>query len=120
MVRVHTGVAHHKRVKKLLKRAKGFRGQRSKNLRSAKPTLLRAGAFAYAHRRLRRRDLRSLWITRINAAARAEGLSYSVFMAGLRKAKIGLDRKALAELAAREPAAFARVLSRVKDAAAAA
>ena len=120
MVRVHTGVAHHKRVKKLLKRARGFRGQRSKNLRSAKPTLLRAGAFAYAHRRLRRRDLRSLWITRINAAVRAEGLTYSVFMAGLHKAKIGLDRKALADLAAREPAAFTSLVAQVKGTAAAA
>ena len=120
MVRVHTGVAHHKRVKKLLKRAKGFRGQRSKNLRSAKHTLLRAGAFAYAHRRLRRRDLRSLWITRISAAVRAEGLNYSTFMSGLRKAKIGLDRKALADLAAREPAAFTSLLAKVKDSAAAA
>src|SRR5262249_17926802 len=119
MVRVHTGVAHKKRVKKLLKRAKGYRGQRSKNLRSAKHTLLRAGAFAYAHRRLRKRDMRSLWIVRINAAVRAEGMSYSRFRAGRGKAKIGLDRRALAERAAREPAAFTSLLAKVKGAAAA-
>jgi large subunit ribosomal protein L20 len=114
MVRVHSGVAHHKRVKKLLKRAKGFRGQRSKNLRSAKHTLLRAGAFAYAHRRLRKRDMRSLWITRISAAAEAEGVNYSSLMGALKKAKVQLDRKALSELAAREPAAFSRLVAQVK------
>ncbi len=119
MVRVHSGVAHHKRVKKLLKRAKGFRGQRSKNLRSAKPTLLRAGAFAYAHRRLRRRDMRSLWITRISAAVEAEGLNYSTFMGGLKKTNIGLDRKMLSELAIREPATFSKIVAQVKQTAAA-
>jgi len=115
MVRVHSGVAHHKRVKKILKRAKGFRGQRSKNLRSAKHTLLRAGAFAYAHRRLRKRDMRSLWIIRITAAVRAEGTNYSTFMGGLKKAGIELDRKALSELAAREPAAFSKLVAQVKQ-----
>ncbi|MGQ0554261.1 MAG: 50S ribosomal protein L20 [Planctomycetota bacterium] len=117
MVRVHTGVAHHKRVKRLLKRAKGYRGQRSKNLRSAKPTVLRAGAFAYAHRRLRRRDIRKLWIVRINAAVRAEGLTYSRFMELARIAKLGLDRKSLSELAARDPAGFTSLVGKVKSAA---
>jgi large subunit ribosomal protein L20 len=120
MVRVHSGVAHHKRVKRLLKRAKGYRGQRSKNLRTAKPTVLRAGAFAYAHRRRKRRDLRRLWIQRIGAAARAEGLSYSQFMHAVNRSGVGLDRKALAELAARDPAAFTSLVSKVKSAAAAA
>src|SRR5262245_30211587 len=120
MVRVHTGVAHHKRVKKLLKRAKGYRGQRSKNLRSAKHTLLRAGQFAFDHRRLRKRELRSLWITRINAAVRAEGMTYSEFIAALNKQKIGLNRRALAELAAREPASFSALLEKVKGSTAAA
>ncbi len=117
MVRVHTGVAHHKRVKRLLKRAKGYRGQRSKNLRSAKPTVLRAGAFAYAHRRLRRRDMRKLCIVRISAAVRAEGLSYSRFMELALIAKLGLDRKSLSELAARDPAGFTSLVGKVKSAA---
>ncbi|HZM01224.1 MAG TPA: 50S ribosomal protein L20 [Planctomycetota bacterium] len=120
MVRVHSGVAHHKRVKRLLKRAKGFRGQRSKNLRTAKATLLRAGAFAYAHRRTKKRDMRSLWIVRIGAATREHGLSYSRFMAAARKSGIQLDRKALSELAAREPQSFARLVEKVKSKAAAA
>jgi large subunit ribosomal protein L20 len=106
MVRVHTGVAHHKRVKRLLKRAKGFRGQRSKNLRTAKATLLRAGAFAYAHRRTKKRNMRSLWIVRIGAASREHGLSYSRFMAAVLKSKVQLDRKALPSSRPR-PKAFA-------------
>lgn len=117
MVRVHSNVAHHKRVKKILKRAKGYVGQRSKNLRSAKPTTLRAGAYAYAHRRLKRRDLRKLWIVRINAAVRAEGTTYSVFMNQLKKAGIELDRKVLSEMAAREPASFSALVQSVTAAA---
>ncbi|MCB9899191.1 MAG: 50S ribosomal protein L20 [Planctomycetes bacterium] len=113
MVRVRSNVAHHKRVKKVLKRAKGYRGQRSKNLRSAKPTTLRAGAYAYAHRRLKRRDLRKLWIIRINAAVRAEGTTYSVFMNQLKKAGIELDRKVLSEMAAREPETFSALVRSV-------
>jgi large subunit ribosomal protein L20 len=120
MVRVNSGVARHKRVKRLLKRAKGYRGQRSKNLRSAIPTLLRAGAFAYAHRRLRRRDMRRLWIIRIGAGAREHGMNYSQFMHALNKAQVQLDRKSLAEMAAREPAAFAALVQRVKPTTAAA
>lgn len=116
MVRVRSGVAHHQRVKKTLKAAKGYRGQRSKNLRSAKASVLRAGAYAYAHRRLKRRNLRRLWITRINAAARAEGLSYSRFMSGLAKAQVALDRKSLSELAIHEPGAFAALAGKVKQA----
>ena len=115
MVRVHSGVAHHKRVKRLLKRAKGYRGARSKNLRTAKPTVLRAGAYAYAHRRLKRRDLRKLWILRINAAVRAEGLTYSTFIHGCKQAGITLDRKVMAELAANEPEAFAAIVSKAKE-----
>ncbi len=118
MVRVRSGVAHHKRVKRLLKRAKGFRGQRSKNLRSAIPSVLRAGAFAYAHRRLKKRDMRSLWIVRISAAADAAGLNYSSFMGRLKKAGITMNRKALSELAARDPAAFDALVAKVKAAAA--
>ena len=114
MVRVHSAVARHKRVKRLMKRARGFRGARSKQLRVAKDTLLRAGAYAYAHRRLKRRDLRKLWIQRINAAVRAEGLNYSRFMNGLKKANIELDRKVLADMAAREPEAFSTLIAQVR------
>jgi large subunit ribosomal protein L20 len=120
MVRVHSNVARHKRVKKILKRARGYRGARSKNVRTAKTALLRAGVHAYAHRRLRRRDLRKLWIIRINAAVRAEGMTYSAFMHAMNKSDIGLDRKALSELAAREPAAFSTLVAKVKESAAAA
>lgn len=116
MVRVRSGVAHHKRVKRLLKRAKGYRGQRSKNLRSAIHTVLRAGAFAYAHRRLKKRDMRSLWIVRISAAAEMHGLNYSRFMHGMSKAGITMNRKSLAELAARDPAAFEALAAKAKAA----
>ena len=115
MVRVHSAVARHKRVKRLMKRAKGYRGARSKQLRVAKDTILRAGAYAYAHRRLRRRDLRKLWIQRINAATRAEGLNYSRFMNGLKKAQIALDRKVLADLASRQLEAFSALVAKVRD-----
>lgn len=114
MVRARSAVVRHRRHKRLLKRARGYRGARSKNIRAAKDTLLRAGAYAYAHRRLKRRDLRKLWIQRINAGARAGGMNYSTFMAALKAAEIGLDRKALAELAAREPEAFAKLVEQVK------
>jgi large subunit ribosomal protein L20 len=115
MVRVHSTVARHRRVKRLMKRAKGFHHSRSKHLRAAKDTLLRAGAYAYAHRRLKRRDLRKLWIMRINAAVRAEGINYSTFIAGLKKAGITLDRKVMAEMAANEPAAFSSLVGQVKE-----
>ncbi|GJM20549.1 MAG: 50S ribosomal protein L20 [Planctomycetota bacterium] len=119
MVRVHSSVARHKRIKKVLKRAKGYVGQRSKNLRSAKPTVLRAGAYAYAHRRLKRRDLRKLWIQRINAAVRAEGMTYSVFMHGVKKAGIELDRKVMSDIAARDPESFKTLVGKVQEALAA-
>lgn len=119
MVRVRPVVARKRRVKKLLKRARGFRGARSKNIRTVKASLLRAGAYAYAHRRQKRRNLRRLWIQRINAAARAEGLSYSRFMHGVKKAGIELDRKVLADMAVRAPDSFAAVVAKSKDALAA-
>lgn len=118
MVRVHSNVARHKRVKRILKRAKGYRSTRSKHLKDAKDTLKRAGAFAYAHRKLKRRDLRKLWIVRINGAVRAEGMTYSTFMNGLKKANIELDRKVLADMAARQPEAFSALVATVKGAAA--
>jgi large subunit ribosomal protein L20 len=120
MVRVNSSVARHKRVKRLLKKAKGYTATRSKHLKDAKDTLKRAGAYAYAHRRLKRRDLRKLWIQRINGAVRAEGLKYSTFMHALKQAEITLDRKVLADMAARDPDAFSALVATVKDKAAAA
>ncbi|KKU03834.1 MAG: 50S ribosomal protein L20 [Candidatus Woesebacteria bacterium GW2011_GWC2_47_16] len=101
----------HRKVKKL---AKGFRQARRTRVKAAKEALLHAGAYAYHGRKLRKRDMRALWITRINAALRAEGVSYSKFMAGLKKAKIGLDRKILADIAVNDPATFKEILSQVK------
>ena len=97
MVRVKTGVATHRRRRKVLRAARGFRGGRSKLFRKAKETLIRAGVFSYRDRRRRKRDFRKLWIQRINAGARAKGLTYSRFIDGLNKAGIKIDRKMLAE-----------------------
>jgi large subunit ribosomal protein L20 len=101
----------HRKVKKL---AKGFKQARRRRVKAAKEALAHAGAYAYHGRKLRKRDMRALWITRINAALRAEGLTYSKFMAGLKKAKIGLDRKILADIAVSDPATFKEILSQVK------
>ena len=102
--------------KKILKRAKGYRGGRGRLYRSAVETLLRAGQFAYRDRRRKKRDFRRLWITRINAAVRANGMSYSQLTHGLKQAGVDLDRKSLSELAIREPVAFAEVVSTAKAA----
>ena len=109
-MRTTNAVARKKRHKRVLKSAKGFRGSRSKLYRIAKETLLRAGNFAYRDRRMKKRTFRRLWIVRINAAARAGGMSYSVFMNGLKKAGVGLDRKQLSELAIRDPETFTSLL----------
>ncbi|MFQ5520645.1 MAG: 50S ribosomal protein L20 [Candidatus Methylomirabilia bacterium] len=109
MPRVKGGVKTRRRHKKILKRAKGYVGARHRLYRSARETVLRAGAFAYRDRRVKKRQFRSLWIIRINAAARALGLSYSAFMTGLKRAGITLDRKILAELAVKDPDAFAKL-----------
>lgn len=101
----------HRKVKKL---AKGFGQARRKRVKAAKEALVHAGAYAYHGRKLRKRDLRGLWIIRINAATRAEGMSYSRFMAGLKKAKIEIDRKILADIAVNDPATFKAILSQVK------
>lgn len=106
MVRVKRGKVGHRRHKKVLNAAKGFRGSRSKSYRAAKETLLRAGAFAYRDRKKRKRDFRQLWIIRINAAARGKGLSYSRFMDGLNKAGVKLNRKMISELAIADQGAF--------------
>jgi large subunit ribosomal protein L20 len=109
MPRAKGGAKTRQRRKKVLKQAKGYVGGRRKLYRTAAETVLRAGAFAYRHRKQKKRLARSLWIVRINAACRQAGVSYSVFMAGLKKTGILLDRKVLAELAVNDPAGFAKL-----------
>jgi large subunit ribosomal protein L20 len=114
MPRVKRGFKARQRRNKVLKAAKGFRGGHSKLFKTAFITLSRARMFAYRDRRTRKREFRNLWIVRINAAARENGLSYSKLIGGLNKAGIELDRKTLADMAARDPAAFAQVANLVK------
>ena len=109
MPRATSGAATRRRHKRLLKHAKGNRGARSKLYRRARETVERGWKFAYRDRRTRKRNFRQLWIVRINAAARLHGLSYSRFMAGLRRANVILDRKVLADVAVHDPEAFAQV-----------
>ena len=115
MPRVKRGVTAHARHKKVLDLAKGYRGRRSTVYRIAKEAVMRAGQYAYSDRRNRKRVFRALWITRINAAAREHGLTYSVFMNGLLKAEIELDRKVLAELAVNDKPAFSAIVEQVKS-----
>ena len=98
----------------MLKEAKGFRGRRGNVYRVAKQAVMKAGQYAYRDRRQRKREIRSLWIARINAAVRELGLTYSTFMAGLKRANIEIDRKVLADLAVLDKAAFAKIASQVK------
>jgi large subunit ribosomal protein L20 len=114
MPRVKRGTAAHRRHKAVLKEAAGFVGGRHRLFRSAKETLMRGQRYAYRDRRARKREFRQLWIARINAAVRAEGITYSRFMEALTKSGIGLDRRSLAELAARDPEAFGQVVATVK------
>jgi large subunit ribosomal protein L20 len=114
MPRAKGGSKTRQRRKKVLKKAKGYVGGRRKLYRTAKETVLRAGAFAYSGRKQKKRLARSLWIVRINAACRQAGLSYSVFMAALKKAGVTLDRKILAEIAATDPAGFAKLAETAK------
>jgi large subunit ribosomal protein L20 len=114
-MRVKRGVPSRKRRKRLLKQAKGYWGRRKNNIRRAKETVIRALAFAYRDRRQRKRDFRRLWIARINAAVRPYGLSYSKFMGSLKKAGVELDRKALSEMAIREPESFKAVVDVAKS-----
>jgi large subunit ribosomal protein L20 len=116
MARVKAGVTARKRHKKYLKQAKGYVGGRKALYQTARDTVERAGVYAYRDRKRRKRDFRRLWIVRIGAATRLSGMSYSQFMDGIRKQGIGLDRKALADLAANEPAAFARLVEQVQAA----
>jgi large subunit ribosomal protein L20 len=114
MSRVKRGVAAHKRHKKLLSRAEGRRGTRSTLVRPAREALIHALVYAYRDRRNRKRDMRRLWIERINAAARQNGVPYGRFIAGLKAAGVEVDRKILADMAIREPAAFAAMVETSK------
>jgi large subunit ribosomal protein L20 len=116
MARVKRSVAARKKRRKVLGQAKGYFGQGHVSYRKAKEQLLKADNHAYADRKKRKRVFRRLWIIRINAAARREGLSYNQFVAGLRKAEIDLDRKVLADLAVNDAAAFAKIAERAKTA----
>jgi large subunit ribosomal protein L20 len=114
MPRVKRGVTARARHKKVFKQTKGFRGRRKNVYRVAKQALMKAGQYAYRDRRVKKREFRSLWIARINAAVRELGMSYSTFMAGLKRANIEIDRKVLADLAVSDKAAFNQIASQVK------
>ena len=114
MPRVKRGVTARARHKKVLKTSKGFRGRRGNVYRVAKEAVMKAGQYAYRDRRNKKRVIRALWITRINAAVRELGMSYSAFMAGMKKAKIEIDRKVLADLAVLDKPAFARIAGQIK------
>jgi large subunit ribosomal protein L20 len=116
MPRAKTGTVRRQKHKKILKRAKGFWGLRSRSFRIAQQTLLNAADYEYRDRRDKKGDFRRLWIARINAAARQEGLSYSVFVSGLRKAGVEINRKILADLAVQHPDAFKRLVEIAKAA----
>ncbi len=113
-MRVKRGVAAHRRHKKFLKMAKGYIGAGSRLYRTARERVERALCFAFRDRKQKKRDFRRLWILRINAGSRANGMSYSKFMGGLNKAGIVLNRKVLADLAVREPAVFAQIVQAAK------
>ena len=116
MARIKRGVGGLKHRRKVMKLVKGFRAARGRNYRVANEALLKSLAYAFRDRRVRKRDFRSLWISRINAAVRREGLSYSVFMSGLKKSGVSLNRKALAELAISDRAAFGSLMNLAKRA----
>ena len=115
MARVKRGVESRRKHKKVLKLAKGYRGARSRTFKVAKQAVTRAGQYAYRDRRVKKRTFRSLWIVRINAAARENGLTYSKLIAGLKKANIDLDRKVLASLAVNDKEAFSLIAEQAKS-----
>jgi len=116
MTRIKRGVAAHRRHRKILKAAKGYRGQRSTTFKQAKTALMKAGTNAYRDRRIKKRTFRRLWITRINAACRENGISYSRFINALLQNDIQLDRKTLANLAVHNKEAFQAIVEKVKAA----
>ena len=116
MARVKRGVTAHARHKKVLEQAKGFYGRRKNTIRTAKAAVDKAGQYAYRDRKVRKRSFRALWIQRINAAARLEGLTYARFIHGLDLAGIEMDRKVLADIAGADPAAFKAIAEKVRAA----
>lgn len=116
MVRATNAVASHRRKKRLFKLAKGYVGDRKNHLRLTSGAVMRAMAYNYAHRKQKKRNFRRLWITRINAAAKINGISYSKFIYGLKQARCELDRKMLADMAIRDPNGFAAVVGCAKEA----
>jgi len=119
MARVKRGVQARRRHKKILEKAKGYYGARSRVVRVAKQAVTKAGQYAYRDRRTKKREFRALWVTRINAQARALGMTYSQFIAGLKKASIELDRRVLSDLAVHDKAAFEKLVDTAKTALAA-
>jgi len=120
VTRVKRSLHAKKKRRSTLERAKGFRGEANSNYKRAKEAVMKADAYAYRDRRNRKRDFRKLWITRINAAARQEGMSYGEFIHGLKLAEIELDRKVLADIAVRDPETFKRFVAAAREASAAA
>ena len=118
-MRTTIGAARRRKKNRLFQKAKGYVGGRRRLLRTVKENLVRAEAFAFRDRRVRKREFRKLWIIRINAAVRERGLRYSEFIHGLEKANLGLDRKTLSEMAIHDPAGFDAIVARVKSALAA-
>ncbi len=116
MARVKRGVTSHAKHKKVLEQAKGFYGRRKNTIRTAKAAVDKAGQYAYRDRKVRKRSFRALWIQRINAAARLEGMTYSRFMYGLELAGVEMDRKVLADVAGADPAAFKAIADKVRAA----
>lgn len=116
MARVKGALATRKRRNKVLKLAKGYYGAKSKHFKMAKQAVMKSGQYAYISRRLKKRDFRRLWITRISAAARMNGMNYSTFMNGLKKAEIGINRKMLSEIAISDEAAFTALAEKAKAA----
>lgn len=115
MARVKRGVRAHQRHKKILKLARGYRGAKSKLFKMAKQQVVRSMAFAYVHRKQRRRDFRKLWITRINAAARMNNITYNRLMYGLKLAGVNINRKMMADLAINDPSAFTKLVETAKE-----
>ncbi len=113
-MRIKRAVNGVKKRRSILKQAKGYRGAKSKLYRVARQAVMKSGQYAYVGRKLRKRDMRSLWITRINAACHENGISYSVFINGLKKANIDLNRKVLADLAVSDKTAFAKLVETAK------
>ena len=114
MARVKTGRITRKKHKKVLKMAKGYYGAKSIRFRMAKQAVMKSGQYAYVGRKLKKRDFRRLWIARINAAARANGINYSTLINGMKKANINVNRKMLAEMAVNDPKAFSEIVAAIK------